>query len=146
MKLKEIQRSNNAMHVSHIDAKRCLYLYIFHNTTGTLNQPLFNASYSIMHKIWSSIWFYLRWKDKEYLFLQGDKIGNSICSYLRWKDMEYLSLQGDKIRNSICSYLRWKDMEYFSLPKVKRYGVVFVFTQGEKIYTICSYLRWKDME
>ena len=50
MTLKEIQRSNNAMHVSQINAWRSLYLHIFHSAwTGTLNQPLFNALCSIMH-------------------------------------------------------------------------------------------------
>ena len=48
--LKDIQRSNNEMHVSQINACRYLFLHIFHSAwTGTLNQTLFNASCRIMH-------------------------------------------------------------------------------------------------
>ena len=47
---KKPQRSNNAMHISKINAWHYLCLHIFHSAwTGTLNQPVFNASCSIMH-------------------------------------------------------------------------------------------------
>ena len=56
MALKEIQRSNNAKHVPHINAWPywCLYIYIYiyiyHSAlTDTINQPLFNTLCSIVH-------------------------------------------------------------------------------------------------
>ena len=47
---KELETSNSAMHAYRVDAWRYLCLPIFHGAwTGTLNQPLINASCSLMH-------------------------------------------------------------------------------------------------